>query len=679
MKRFYVLLLVFAVVFAHLSYSTDVKAETIEPTISVKLVNYLGNKSEITIKPSGTYLVKDTKLQLEANVEYQIKATSDGVSLHKGSQHLGAFTSLEVTPFRSSSILWIGKQGYLGNILFTNESGKYVRPINTLPLEDYVKGVVPMEMPAYWNAEALKAQAVAARTYALGYINKVIDDTIRYQVYGGYMNDTWYKNSNRAVDETFGQVLKYQDALISAVFSASNGGRTESNANAWGSTALPYLTIKGDPYDTSISWELALQKMQIDLANKDLKNPGAWWDATKETDTNISSNIKAWMLANGYAGKDIKIVSIPKLSLYAPSSGGRVTKGDISITYIIKDQFDSAGKLSVQQLNFTGTTAAKIRAIIGNRVILSYLVTEAAENEATITIKGNGDGHGVGMSQYGAKKMGELGKTYQEIVAFYYTGTTLSSVYQIRPVTKPQVNPVGDSDKVVTGAAGSDVTITVKGNGSILGSGQADAAGDFAVPIPVQKAGTKLTITASDQAGHVSEVTEAVVQDKAPLAPNVNIITDKTTAVTGTAEANTTVYVKVGSTLLGRKTVDSAGRFSVPISVQKAGTKIRVVVRDSSGNYSPYTSVMVQDKTAPLAPKVNIITDQATTVTGTAEANATVYVKVGATILGRQKVNTAGAFSVSIPVQTAGIKVRVVVRDSSGNYSPYTTVTVQSI
>ncbi|NGY75625.1 SpoIID/LytB domain-containing protein [Bacillus megaterium] len=71
-----------------------------------------------------------------------------------------------------------------------------------------------------WHADALKSQAVAARTYALSYASNTIDDTTKYQVYGGY---EWYNSTNSAVDETFGKVLKYNGALINSVFSSSNG------------------------------------------------------------------------------------------------------------------------------------------------------------------------------------------------------------------------------------------------------------------------------------------------------------------------------------------------------------------------------------------------------------------------------------------------------------------------
>ncbi len=452
-KRFFILSLILVVMVSQFSFFTHASAEEVEPTISVKLINYLGNKSEITIKPTDVYIVKDTAIKLAANVEYVVKTTSNGVALYQGSQCLGTFTSFEIIPSQYSAPLFINGREYLGKVSFTNEDGKYVRPINTLPLEDYVKGVVPNEMPVSWNTEALKVQAVAARTYARQYVNQVINDTISYQVYGGH---TWYDRSTKAVDDTFGEVLTYKNSLISAVFSASNGGRTESNVNAWGSAALPYFTIKDDPYDIAKAWNFTVQKQQLDLSNRDLKNPSSWWNEVNEADTQVTANIKSWMLANGYEGKDIKIVNIPKLSLYAPSSGGRVTKGDIKVEYVVKNELDAAGSLSMQHLDFTGAAASKIRAMIGNRIILSYLVTNVNENETSITIQGKGDGHGVGMSQYGAKAMGEAGKSYKEILDFYYTGATLSSSYQTKAEKEEapaELPPKGELDNPAADAA----------------------------------------------------------------------------------------------------------------------------------------------------------------------------------------------------------------------------------
>jgi hypothetical protein len=241
----------------------------------------------------------------------------------------------------------------------------------------------------------------------------------------------------------------------------------------------------------------------------------------------------------------------------------------------------------------------------------------------------------------------------------------------------PNVNEVTDQSSVVTGTAEAGSTVTVKAGTTILGTSLANSVGAFSVSIALQKAGTQLSVTATDFLGNTSQAKEVTVQDKtAPLAPTVNAITETDTVVTGTTEANATVYVKVGLTTIGKGKADTTGKYSVAVPVQKAGTVVRVIVRDSGGNNSPYTRVTVQDKTAPLAPKVNTITDKNTLVTGTAEANVTVYVKVGSSTIGKGKTDTSGKFSIAVPVQKAGTIVRVLVRDSGGNNSPYTSVTV---
>lgn len=118
-----------------------------------------------------------------------------------------------------------------------------------MDLEEYLRGVVPSEMPSSWPAEALKAQAVAARTYAVDHISPEkdfdVDDTVRYQAY--HENRT-RETTDRAVAETAGQVLKYKDKLAQTVFSAANGGETVSAKQRWGND-IPYLPQKTDPFD----------------------------------------------------------------------------------------------------------------------------------------------------------------------------------------------------------------------------------------------------------------------------------------------------------------------------------------------------------------------------------------------------------------------------------------------
>lgn len=435
MGKLFSCFLAFALVMSHFSIPTAA-APMQEPVVRVKLVNYLGNQKELNVEVKGEYKSADGSVVLSENKKYVVKAESSKLSLYEGSILKGRFNQLSIKPSRQTNYLMINSRPYLGSFDFTVEKSLYVRPVNIIPIEEYLKGVVPYEMPASWNLEALKAQAVAARTYAMNYSNQVIDDTINFQVYGGY---SWHPNSTKAVDDTIGQVLQYNGRLISAVFSASNGGKTESNSNVWGSAQSPYLIIKEDPFDPKMPWNFSLKKQQMDLSDKDLSRPDLWWNKTSEADGAIAQNIKSWLKTNGYANKDIKIVSVPTLSLHKPTSGGRVSRGSITVHFLVKDIVDSNGRLIPQKVEFVDCPASRVRAMIGVRIMKSYYVTALKNTADSLRVEGLGDGHGVGMSQYGAKIMGEAGKKYREILDFYYPGTMLSTLYQRSTPVEPAV------------------------------------------------------------------------------------------------------------------------------------------------------------------------------------------------------------------------------------------------
>lgn len=400
-----------------------------EPQVQVKLVNYIGNQPQLSLEIHGEFLITNHNLRLLDKKTYVAKVENGKISLFDGSTKLITVDQLELTPVSYTNYLEVNNRPYLGSFRFVVEQTKYIRPINTVYLEDYLKGVVPFEMMASWNKEALKSQAVAARSYAIGYLSRVIDDTINYQVYGGY---AWHPNTDAAVNETYGEVLRQNGRLVSTVFSASNGGRTESNANAWGSTALSYLPIKTDTFDAKTPWQFTIKKQQINSSSLNLKKPSLWWNTTTEMDRSLTSTMKNWLLQNGYAGKDIKIVSIPKLILHSPTSGGRVSKGDITIEFYVKDSVNKDGELVLQKVEYVNIPATRIRAMIGNRVILSYLVTKQSETNDSFTLLGLGDGHGVGLSQWGAKNRADAGHSYREILNFYYDGTTIVKDYAER-------------------------------------------------------------------------------------------------------------------------------------------------------------------------------------------------------------------------------------------------------
>lgn len=407
-----------------ISSSLDVNASS-EPVMKVKLRNYLGNQTQIMLEPKGNFTSSDHKIMLKDGQEYKLQLENKKLVLYQGTSKIGYFDSLTVYHPSESGILYINHRPYSGSFQFILESinsKDYIRPINHIKMEDYLKGVVPFEMPALWAQEALKAQTIAARTYAFSHAKNIIDDTIHYQVYGGFQG---HPNSDMAVKETSGQVLKYKGQLISAVFSASNGGKTESNHNVWGSTPVSYFTVRNDDYDPKTIWTVQINKKQIDTTGKSLSNYDQWWDQVQEKDRHIIANMKGWLSSNGYQGKELKIISIPSLTFSSPASGGRMTKGSITVEFLVEDK----GKVIPQNLDLKDVPASKIRAILGIRNVRSYLVDKIENTNTTIKILGRGDGHGVGLSQWGAKNRADAGQTVNQILAFYYPGTTLIQEY----------------------------------------------------------------------------------------------------------------------------------------------------------------------------------------------------------------------------------------------------------
>jgi cell wall-associated protease len=163
---------------------------------------------------------------------------------------------------------------------------------------------------------------------------------------------------------------------------------------------------------------------------------------------------------------------------------------------------------------------------------------------------------------------------------------------------KPTVKAISDKDTYVTGQSQADMKITVKNNAKkVIGSGNTDSKGNFKVKISKQKAGTKLSITATDLAKRESKAATVTVIDKtAPSAPKVNEVNDKSTNVTGKAEIGSTVTVKYQNKNIGTAKADKNGKFSVKISKKKAGSVLYVSAKDKAGNTSKAAKVTVKKK-----------------------------------------------------------------------------------
>ena len=314
---------------------------------------------------------------------------------------------------------------YLGSFMIKFYNGK-VLPINMIDIESYLKGVVGYELDNSCPIEALKAQAVAARNYAISRIGYAaangydFDDTPAYQTYKGY--DASLTKVFSAVDQTKGQVLLYNDKLVETLYSAWHGGISEDSENVWGNY-VPYLRSVQDPFE-NLPWP----KGNIVLTNAQIQA--------------ILVNKKYIASTDTFASLDL--TSITKF----PS--GRVS--NINIIYK-----DAAG--AVQTKSVTNDCTRTFLGLPSNL----YTVTYDAVNGA-YTFSGMGNGHGLGMSQIGAKNRASAGQTYDQILKFYY-----QNVYLQNLITSAILNNFTQStNSLFTGNTISFNAVATSGSGTYL-------------------------------------------------------------------------------------------------------------------------------------------------------------------------------------------------------------------
>lgn len=180
---------------------------------------------------------------LKAMKSYEFKATGNTISIELQGQMFNLNINRVVIKPSDSGFVSVKRRWYRGEFIIENRGG-FLVVINNIPLEDYILGVVPAEMPSKWNQEALKAQAIAARSYAIANRGKRatrgydLKDTPEDQAYGGASAETYSTNS--AVIETKGIVITYNSKVIPAYYSASAGGHTKNSGAVWNKD-LPFL------------------------------------------------------------------------------------------------------------------------------------------------------------------------------------------------------------------------------------------------------------------------------------------------------------------------------------------------------------------------------------------------------------------------------------------------------
>lgn len=325
--------------------------------------------------------------------------------------------------------------------------------VNILDLESYLRGVVPREMPSSWGnyggMEALKAQAVAARTYALCYHGQGrhadyhVCDSQHCQVYGGVEAET--PNTDRAVEMTRGEILTFNGRAISPFYHATNGGYTELPQNVW-SVSLEYFKSEHDPYDDPDN-PLGLGNMVIHRhATWEMDIPvGALGQLLAEAGHIESGKVESIVVSSTFPSGRVNELRLNfagggSFSLYKEKA--RTALGLRSQLYTVRDNpeprvwiVSNAGgverKESLAELEgkwVAGAGGVKNMLIGDSFPVLSKGGRDTVPYAAFI-FEGRGFGHGIGMSQNGAYNRSRVGHNYREILSFYYPGTQLVRGY----------------------------------------------------------------------------------------------------------------------------------------------------------------------------------------------------------------------------------------------------------
>ena len=346
-----------------------------------------GNGQEIECKGGEIYTIlpDDTMFQT-GTVKVQVKEHKDKITINNLERGYG------VPSYRGSFELFSTAEGIV--------------VVNELLLEEYLYAVVPSEMPASYEAEALKCQAICARSYAYCHMQALsygeyqahVDDSTSFQVYG---NSAEQESTIQAVNETAGKKLHYGNRVVKTYYYSTSCGHSTS-IEAWGSTLddtngyLKGVSVSdenGKAYERELPWYS--------------------WQATipQETLSNLIS------LNTGIRIGELQEIQITKqgvggVALQLVATG---TEGSVTV--------DTENKIRMA----LGGKGYQIKKQDGTKVQSTKLLPSAfftiAKNGENYIIEGGGYGHGIGMSQNGANEMAKAGKNYEEILTFFYPGT----------------------------------------------------------------------------------------------------------------------------------------------------------------------------------------------------------------------------------------------------------------
>ena len=420
------------------------------------------NQTEINISGDGSFKIYNLKsnnlISEEHNEIVKLLPHDKGIEILGRGVYSGP---IKIIPVGNTKVIVIvngQKYRYRGNIeVDIDKEYRKLNVINIISIEEYLYGVLKKEISPHWPAEALKAQAVAARTFAIFNMNKYIDKgynicaSTNSQAYGGVNHEDTL--TNKAVDETRGVIITYKGKPINAVYHSDSGGYTEDSENVWGSF-LPYLRSVKSKFEEKVSpphhtWICSIdekdltKKLQkqgytvnsiisIETANK--SETGRISELDFITDNNEVINMKTNNFRSLIGADlirstlfDIKVIwkeiniakdTEDKKEIEDKEEQGESTKDILEQKkdWTIKELLELMMKRKEEREKEKVEKIPKVEIVKSNTPL-------------TFVFSGSGNGHGVGMSQWGAYSMALQGSRYQDILKYYYQGIDIIKKY----------------------------------------------------------------------------------------------------------------------------------------------------------------------------------------------------------------------------------------------------------
>lgn len=423
-----------------------IESGTANGMVRVKLSS-LGQPSQLSISVQGSYSVSGIhtfSLPQGSQITITFNQYSGQLFMQYDGQSYNMGNGLRLRRHTASgqSGLYIAQSRrpgnlYPGDLSLSVSGGAGTYSLNAVAhifMEDYLYGVLPYEMGNASHIEALKAQAVTARTYTTRAMSSSggrsydVVDTTSDQVYNGTPSGN--ENCKLAVSATRGIVMRHDGQFSATFYTASNGGQTESPANAWGSSSYTYLQVRDDPYDFA-NTAASVKTYRVAKQGSLLQEP-------------LLSILQRKAKAQYPAARSIAIQSITSVIPHTPkyaTPSRQYTKMDF---YVLLD-VDGNASTSIVSFDIFGELETALSMSISTLKNELWTVRKEADS---FTLEARRFGHGIGMSQRGAMRMGAMGYTYDQIIAFYFPGCSRARYSLTQSILSPYVPGVDSQDLV---------------------------------------------------------------------------------------------------------------------------------------------------------------------------------------------------------------------------------------